>query len=53
MVVLQANQEKEYQLDLQTKAKEKASLRSVHVKVVVANFFGVVLNRATRNIVRR
>jgi len=53
MLVLQNNEEHDYQLNLKSKEKEKASLRGVHIKVVVAAYFGSIAQRVTRTIVRR
>jgi hypothetical protein len=53
MLVLQSNDNNAFQLDLQSKEKEKASLRSVHIKVVVAAYFGNILQSSTRKHIRR
>jgi hypothetical protein len=53
MLVLQSNEEHDYQLNLQSKEQEKASLRGVHIKVVVASYFSNIVQRVTRTIIRR
>mmetsp|Transcript_4298 Transcript_4298/g.7926 ORF Transcript_4298/g.7926 Transcript_4298/m.7926 type:complete len:394 (-) Transcript_4298:428-1609(-) len=53
MLILRHKDNKSYQLNLQSREQAKASLRSVHIKVVVSSYFGSILQSAKRNFVRR
>jgi hypothetical protein len=53
MLVLQNNEEHNYLLSLQTKEKEKASMRQLHIKFVVSNYCNSILQRVSKNILQR